>query len=73
MDYDFPLPQGVRVRGGARVPAAQGRGAAAPVQGVPVAPGPALRPRRGRGRGQAIAVDAHGSVVNHIFFKRYGL
>ena len=72
MDFDFPPAQGVRVPGGARVPAAQGRGAAAPVQGVPVAPARNLRPR-GRGRGQAIAVDAHGSVVNHIFFQRYGM
>lgn len=79
MDFDFPLAQGVPV-GPAQPPPAQGRGRGAPVvrgervnaQGAPGVARPNLRPR-GRGRGQAVAVDAHGSVVNHIFFKRYGL
>ena len=78
MDFDFPIAQGVPV-GPAQPPPAQGRGRGVPVrgarvnaQGVPGVARPNLRPR-GRGRGQAIAVDAHGSVVNHIFFQRYGL
>ena len=78
MDFDFPVPQGVPV-GPAQPPPARGRGRGVPVrgaqvnaQGVPGVARPNLRPR-GRGRGQAIAVDAHASVVDHIFFQRYGL
>lgn len=58
-------------------PGAADAGAAAQAAGAAAAAGVRRggRARRAPARlgAQVIAVDAHGSVVNHIFFKRYGL
>lgn len=76
MDFDFPPAQGVPM-GPAQPAPGRGRGRGA-VRGVPVQPQavPGVDMRRGgrrRGRGQQACADPHDSVVDHVFFQRYGM